>query len=62
MLMRLLVFLLSICYFSQANGQETYRTFKDTRVINTQSTETLKKNQLDVRIIHAFKKGVLRDI
>lgn len=29
-------------------------TFKDTRVINTHSTETLKKRRLDVRIGHRF--------
>ncbi len=52
--MRVLVFLLSICSITMIHGQDTYRTFKDTRVINTQSTETLKKNQLDVRIGHRF--------
>ena len=52
--MRLLVFLFTLCSVSLAYGQDTYRTFKDTRVINTQSTETLKKHQLDVRIGHRF--------
>jgi len=52
--MRLLVFLLFLCFSANAIAQETYRTFKDTRVINTQSTETLKKHQLDVRIGHRF--------
>lgn len=45
---------MSLCYLTAINAQETYRTFKDTRVISTQSTETLKKNQLDVRIGHRF--------
>lgn len=31
-----------------------YQTFKDTRVINTQSVETLRKNTMDVRIAHRF--------
>ena len=52
--MRFLVFLLTLFSISLTYGQETYRTFKDTRVINTQSTETLKKHQLDVRIGHRF--------
>lgn len=32
----------------------TYRTFKDTRVINAHSVETLPKGRLDVRIAHRF--------
>ncbi|RMF03756.1 MAG: hypothetical protein D6772_01705 [Bacteroidetes bacterium] len=32
----------------------TYQTFKDTRVINVHSVETLAKNRLDVRIAHRF--------
>ncbi len=31
-----------------------YQTFKDTRVINTYSVETLQKNKLDIRIAHRF--------
>ena len=31
-----------------------YKTFKDTRVINTYSTETLQKGVMDVRITHRF--------
>lgn len=31
-----------------------YRTFKDTRVINTQSVETLPARKLDIRISHRF--------
>ena len=52
--MRFLVFLFTLCFVPLAYGQDTYRIFKDTRVINTQSTETLKKYQLDVRIGHRF--------
>ena len=32
----------------------TYQTFKDTRVINTHTVETLAKRKLDVRIAHRF--------
>lgn len=35
-------------------GQSKYQTFKDTRVINSQSVETLKKGKLDFRIGHRF--------
>lgn len=31
-----------------------YRTFKDSRIINTHSVETLPKRKLDVRITHRF--------
>lgn len=38
-----------------ARGQtKVYETFKDTRVINTQSTETLRKGYLDFRVGHRF--------
>lgn len=37
------------------SGQDyAYRTFKDTRIINTHSVETLPKRKLDVRIGHRF--------
>ena len=52
--MRLLLINFFCCLFFVAVGQETYRTFKDTRVINTQSVETLKKGQMDIRIGHRF--------
>ena len=52
--MRLLILCIMICGLTNLSGQDTYRTFKDTRVINTQSIETLKKKQLDVRIGHRF--------
>jgi hypothetical protein len=35
------------------NGQ-TFQTFKDTRVINTHSTEVLGKGRMDIRIGHRF--------
>ena len=35
-------------------SQDVYQTFKDTRVINTHSTEVLGKGQLDIRIGHRF--------
>lgn len=34
--------------------EPVYNTFKDTRVINTHSVETLKKRDLDIRISHRF--------
>lgn len=34
--------------------EKVYQTFKDTRVINTHSVETLKKGHLDFRIGHRF--------
>jgi len=34
--------------------EPVYTTFKDTRVINTHSTETLGRRKLDVRISHRF--------
>jgi len=44
-----------ICFFSACGlAQDTYQTFKDTRVINSQSVETLQKGILDFRIGHRF--------
>ena len=41
--------------FSLLDAQDyVLRTFKDTRVINTHSTETLGKRKLDIRIGHRF--------
>lgn len=38
-----------------AIGQDyVRRTFKDTRIINTQSVETLQKRKLDFRVVHRF--------
>lgn len=47
-----LVLLLS-CSLS-AQRERVYRTFKDTRVVNVHSVETLPKGKLDVRISHRF--------
>jgi len=52
--MRLLVPLILFFSINLLHGQDTYRTFKDTRVINTQSVELIKKHQLDMRIGHRF--------
>jgi len=50
--------LLSFCWLANSlSAQEkayTHTTFKDRRVINTQSVETLGKRRLDVRISHRF--------
>lgn len=44
-----------ICLISIiGQSQDTHQTFKDTRVINSQSVETLKKGILDFRIGHRF--------
>lgn len=56
-----ILIILSVLGSSTVRGQEVYRTFKDTRVINTSSTETLRKNQLDVRIGHRFGDFAGRD-
>lgn len=49
----IIVFIL--CLSFSANAQEyVYRTFKDTRVVNIHSPETLPKGRLDVRISHRF--------
>lgn len=51
----LIAALLLISANSWAQDKEyTYQTFKDTRVINTYSVETLQKGLLDVRIAHRF--------
>jgi len=51
---------LNVTCINNANAQDkpekeyVYQTFKDTRVINTWSIETLQKGMLDVRIAHRF--------
>lgn len=40
--------------FAQDDDATVYQTFKDTRVINVHSVETLARNRLDVRIVHRF--------
>jgi len=52
--MRILVLFIFMCSLVTLQGQDTYRTFKDTRVINTQSVEVIKKHQMDLRIGHRF--------
>jgi hypothetical protein len=37
-----------------AQRERVYRTFKDTRVVNVHSVETLPKGKLDIRISHRF--------
>ncbi len=44
-----------ISCWTMTNAQEyVHQTFKDTRVINSHSVETLQKRKLDVRISHRF--------
>ncbi|MDF1699382.1 MAG: DUF5777 family beta-barrel protein [Saprospiraceae bacterium] len=51
----LLLLLVSFGLIGQAQEKEkVYQTFKDTRVINAHSTETLKAGLLDFRIGHRF--------
>lgn len=53
--MKNILFLLLICSCTLSAQQErVYRTFKDTRVVNVHSVETLPKGKLDVRISHRF--------
>ena len=53
--MRNILFLLLICSCNlSAQRERVYRTFKDTRVVNVHSVETLPKGKLDVRISHRF--------
>lgn len=49
----LLIAMLSLSMAVSAQ-EYTYQTFKDTRVINAHSVETLPKGRLDVRIAHRF--------
>ncbi len=49
--------ILSFCFaslFAQEKSEIVYRTFKDTRVISTQSAETLPAGKMDFRISHRF--------
>lgn len=50
----LLICLLSFLTQLSFGQDKIYRTFKDTRVINTHSVETLRKGQMDIRISHRF--------
>jgi hypothetical protein len=52
---RLSIVLLSCFIVFSAFAQDaTYQTFKDTRVVNIHSVETLRAHRLDVRISHRF--------
>ena len=44
----------TLCAQDKPQKEYIYQTFKDTRVINTYSTETLQKGVMDVRITHRF--------
>ena len=53
--MKNILLLLLLITFLQADAQEkVHQTFKDTRVINSHSVETLRKGILDFRIAHRF--------
>ena len=50
-----LLFFYSLAHLTNAQSDaKVYQTFKDTRVINAHSTETLKAGILDFRIAHRF--------
>ena len=49
----LFILALSICHSMKAQDY-VYQTFKDSRIVNVQSVETLAKRRLDVRIGHRF--------
>lgn len=51
---KLLIIILSIWGIQGALQSQGYQTFKDTRVINTHSVETVPKNKLDFRVSHRF--------
>lgn len=52
---QLIVLILCLCTLTSINAQEkVHQTFKDTRVINSHSVETLRKGILDFRIAHRF--------
>lgn len=50
-ILTLLIAIISFSGFSQAKD---HRIYKDTRIINLQSVETLKKSKLDFRVGHKF--------
>ena len=50
----ILLVLICCCAYSIRAQDYVSRTFKDTRVINIQSVEMLKKRMLDIRIGHRF--------
>jgi len=55
--MRAVIFSGILCFamLTTLQSQEVvYQTFKDTRIINTNSVETLRKGKLDFRVSHRF--------
>jgi len=55
--MRVIIYSVILCFaaLNFANAQDiVYQTFKDTRIINTNSVETLQKGKLDFRVSHRF--------
>ena len=56
-MVRVIVSTILFCFswaFASLSAQNYHQTFKDTRVINSQSVETLRKGVLDFRIGHRF--------
>ena len=52
---KLITIVILLGFFSGIHAQDyTFQTFKDRRVINSHSVETLPKRKLDVRIAHRF--------
>jgi hypothetical protein len=52
---RILLLLVGVATVSIAYAQETvFQTFKDTRVVNSHSVETIKSGRMDFRIAHRF--------
>lgn len=47
-------FLLAFACMYTLSAQEAFQTFKDRRIINAHSVETLAKRKLDIRITHRF--------
>lgn len=45
---------IAVLFIVTSTQAQVYQTFKDTRVINSHSTEVLGKGQLDIRIAHRF--------
>lgn len=43
-----------MCFGQETTDDFVFNTFKDTRVINSHSVETLQKSKLDIRISHRF--------
>ncbi|MCB0546736.1 MAG: hypothetical protein KDD19_04060 [Phaeodactylibacter sp.] len=52
---KLLLYFLALAFCHNLQAQNfTYQTFKDSRIVNIQSVETLAKRRLDIRIGHRF--------